>query len=51
MGQNAVGVGKGHLLQIKVHLGGRLVQHLPERGIGLVQVRAHAGVLAALPGV
>src|SRR5699024_2524938 len=44
--QHAVGIGKGNRLEVKAGLGA--VQHGPELGVCLVQVGAHAGVLAAL---
>ena len=46
--QNALRVGEGDLLQIEIHLRGGAVQHGAEGGEALIQVSAHAGVLAAL---
>ena len=47
--QDAVRVLKADLLQVEIHL--RTVVNGTEGGIGVVQVRTHAGVLAALSGV
>ena len=49
--QNAFRVGEGDFLQVKIHLLGGAVQHLSEGGEALIQVSAHAGVLAALSRV
>ena len=47
--QNAAGVLEGHFLQVEIHLG--TVDDGAEGGKGLIQVRTHARVLAALSGV
>ena len=49
--QDALGVREGDLLQIKIHAVRRPVENRAEGGKRLVQVRAHARVLAALSGV
>ena len=49
--QNAVCVGEGDLLQIEIHLLRGAVQNGAEGGEALIQVSAHAGVLAALSRV
>ena len=49
--QNALRVGEGDLLQIEIHLLRGAVQYGAEGGEALIQVSAHAGVLAALSRV
>ena len=49
--QNALRVREGDLLQIEIHLLRGAVQHGAEGGEALIQVSAHAGVLAALSRV
>ena len=49
--QNARPVGEGDFLQVKIHLLRSAVQHGAEGGEALIQVSAHAGVLAALSRV
>ena len=49
--QNALRVGEGDLLQIEIHLLRSAVQHGAEGREALIQVSAHAGVLAALSRV
>ena len=49
--QHALRVLEAGPLQVKVHLRLGGVQHLPEGRVRLVQIRPHAGVLAALSGV
>ena len=49
--QNTLRIDEGDLLQIEIHLRGGAVQHGAEGGEALIQVSAHAGVLAALSRV
>ena len=49
--QNACRIGEHNFLYIKIHRGSGLLQHSAEGGEVLIQIPAHTGVLAALPGV
>ena len=49
--QYARRIGEHNFLYIKIHRSSGLLQHSAESGEVLIQVLAHTGVLAALPGV
>ena len=49
--QYARRIGEHNFLYVKIHRGSGLLQHSAKGGEILIQIPAHTGVLAALPGV